>query len=276
MNLLLPRLLTIVVGLPFLVTAIYLGGLPLFFLILAIILLGLREYYFLAEECGYPCFNWIGIIFGFLITASIFLNGLSMGQITDNQATAALTAVALIVLVVRSLFRGPGETLLSEWGVTLFGVFYVAWSLAHLLLIRDLRPQGLELSFLLFVIIWVEDITAYLVGSKWGRHAIAPGISPKKSWEGTIAGIIGAMIAAALFQITLLRQTWRLPEILVVAAVVSILAFVSDLGESLLKRSAGVKDSSPLLPGHGGILDRFDSFILAAPFFYYYCSFIKH
>jgi phosphatidate cytidylyltransferase len=182
----------------------------------------------------------------------------------------------IVVLAFRSLGRGPTETLLSEWGITFYGLFYVAWPLAHVLLIRELRPEGQSVTFMLFVLIWAEDITAYFVGTRWGKHLIAPMISPKKSWEGTIAGIIAAMIVAAAFQATSLRGQLRLPEALLLGAVTAILAFVSDLSESLLKRAAGVKDSSPLLPGHGGILDRFDSFFLSAPFFYYYWAFLKH
>ena len=129
---------------------------------------------------------------------------------------------------------------------------------------------------MLFALIWVEDITAYAIGSRWGSHKIAESISPKKSWEGTIAGLIGAAAVGALFQLTLLKQQLRLTEAIGLALIVGILAFASDLGESVLKRGAGAKDSSQLLPGHGGVLDRFDSFLLTAPFYYYYWAFLKH
>jgi len=271
-----PRLMTAIIGLPLLVAAIYFGSLPFFFLILAIVFLGLREFYFLAEENGYPTFRWLGVLAGILIVVSVFLNGTAFAQVTENQSTAALLSLVIIALAVRSIWRGPTETLLSEWGVTFFGIFYVAWSLAHLLLLRDLRPQGQGATFLLFVLIWAEDIAAYIVGTRWGRHPIAAQISPKKTWEGTIAGLVAALGVAAAFQATLLRQQLRLSEALVLGLVMGILAFISDLSESLVKRSAGVKDSSPLLPGHGGILDRFDSFFLTAPFFYYYWAFLKH
>jgi len=101
-------------------------------------------------------------------------------------------------------------------------------------------------------------------------------ISPKKSWEGTIAGLCAVIGVAVAFQITVLNQVLKLPEAIMLGLVVGILAFISDLSESLVKRAAGLKDSSPLLPGHGGILDRFDSFLLTAPFFYYYWAFLKH
>lgn len=273
---LLPRALTALIGLPLLIAAIYFGSFPFFFVILGIILLGLREFYFLAESGGYGTYPWIGLVGGGLLTLSIYFNGVSFGQLTDNQLTSAFIGMMLIVIVTRSLWRGPADTSLSEWSVTLMGLFYVAWSLSHLLLLRDLRPQGLPATFLLFTMIWVEDVTAYMVGVRFGRRRIAEAISPRKTWEGTLAGLGGAVLAAIAFQQTVLRTQLRVPEAIILALGTGILAFLSDLGESLLKRGAGVKDSSLLLPGHGGILDRFDSFILTAPFFYYYWAFFKH
>jgi phosphatidate cytidylyltransferase len=210
------------------------------------------------------------------VVLSVFLNGVSFGSVTDNQTTSAIIGLMLVVIVTRSLIKGPADTSLSEWSVTFMGVFYVSWSLSHLLLIRDLRPGGRDITFMLFAMIWAEDITAYFIGSRWGRHKIAESISPKKSWEGTIAGLVGACVVAVLFQMTLLSQQLRLIEAVGLALLVGILAFASDLGESVLKRGAGVKDSSQLLPGHGGVLDRFDSFLLTAPFYYYYWAFLNH
>jgi len=273
---LLPRVLTALVGIPVLLGAVYFGGLPFFFVVLGIILLGLREFFWLAQESGYPCYSSIGVLGGLLVALSVFLNGLSFGQATENQGTAALMALILLAIVIRSLLRGPAETTLSEWGVTFFGIFYVAWSLSHLLLLRDLRPEGENATYLLFFLIWAEDICAYWIGVRWGRHPIAEKISPKKTWEGTLAGLLAAMAVAAFFERTLLRSSLGMPEALGLGLITGLLAFASDLGESMLKRGAGVKGSSVLLPGHGGILDRFDSFILTAPFFYYYWALVKH
>lgn len=272
---LLPRILTAIVGGVFFLAAIYFGSLPFFFIVLGIVLLASREFYYLAEETGYPCYSGIGVLASACLVISVYLNGVGFGSLTDNQATSALLALVLILIVFRSLMKGPSDTSLSEWGTTLLGLFYVAWSLSHLLLIRDLRPSGREITFLLVAIIWAADIAAYFVGVRWGRHKIAESISPKKSWEGTIAGLVTAVIVGALFQMSVLRQQLKLGEAMGLALLVGILAFASDLGESVLKRGAGVKDSSQLLPGHGGVLDRFDSFLLTAPFYYYYWAFLK-
>lgn len=273
---LLPRILTGLVGGAVLLGAIYFGSLPFLFIVLGIILVGVREFYSLAQETGYPCYPAVGLFASALMVLSVYFNGVSFAQVTENQLTAALTALLLVVIIFRSLARGPADTSLSEWSVTFMGVFYVAWSLSHLVLIRDLRPGGRNITYLLFAMIWAEDIFAYFIGSRWGRHKIAESISPKKSWEGTIAGFIGAGTVAILFQLSLLRGQLKPTEAVGLAVLVAILAFASDLGESILKRGAGVKDSSQILPGHGGILDRFDSFLLTAPFYYYFWAFLKH
>lgn len=273
---LLPRVLTAVVGVPILLAAIHFGGLPFFFIILAITLLGLREFYFLARETGYPCYPVLGIVLGGLLTFSVFLNGVGFAAVTENQATAALISIALVLVVLRSFIKGPADTTLSEWAVTFFGVFFVAWPLSHLLLISDFRPKGDAITFMLFVLIWVADVAAYFVGTRMGKHRLAESISPKKSWEGTIGGLVGAVMVGILFQMTALKGQLRLYEAIVLSLAIATLALCSDLGESMLKRGAGVKDSSLLLPGHGGILDRFDSFLLTAPLYYYYWAFLKH
>jgi phosphatidate cytidylyltransferase len=271
-----PRIVTGLIGGVIFVGAIYFGGLPFLFIILGIVLLAVREFYSIARETGYPSYAVLGTVFSTLVVLSVFLNGVTFASVTDNQTTSALLALFLIIIVLRSLSHGPADTSLSEWSVTFFGVFYVAWSLSHLLLIRDLRPGGRNILFLLVALIWAEDIAAYCIGVQWGRHRIAESISPKKTWEGTLAGLVAAAGVGAAFQATLLRQELRLPEAIGLALLVGILAFASDLGESILKRGAGVKDSSQLLPGHGGVLDRFDSFLLTAPFYYYYWAFLKH
>ena len=273
---LLPRIMTGVVGATLILGSIFFGGLPFLFIVLGIVMLGVREFYFLAQETGYPSYPQLGLLGSVLVVLSVFLNGVSFGQLTDNQTTSALMGLLMILIVARSVAKGPADTSLSEWGVTLLGVFYVAWSLSHLLLIRDIRPGGREITFLLFALIWAEDTAAYFVGVRWGSHKIAASISPKKSWEGTIAGLLAAAAVAGLFQMTVLRPYLRLFEAVGLAVAVGLLAFISDLGESVLKRGAGIKDSSQLLPGHGGVLDRFDSFLLTAPFYYYYWAFLKH
>jgi phosphatidate cytidylyltransferase len=122
--------------------------------------------------------------------------------------------------------------------------------------------------------IWINDTMAYIVGSRIGKTKFFPSISPKKTWEGTIGGIIFTILAAAVYG--LLGHTYRLIDWIVIAAIASVMGTAGDLLESKIKRLAGVKDSGNLMPGHGGFLDRFDSMIAATPFVWLYAAFLLH
>lgn len=174
-----------------------------------------------------------------------------------------LTAV-VAMLIISSFFWHVmiRQIRLSDTGVTLFGAVYVGFSLAHVVLIRE-YDNGMWLAFIMIASIWINDSFAYLAGSAFGRHKMAPRISPKKSWEGFAAGTIGTTglwIAANLFPGIELSLGWRIA----LGAAASVAAVIGDLAESRVKREVGVKDSGTLLPGHGGYLDRFDSFIMVA------------
>ena len=154
----------------------------------------------------------------------------------------------------------PPEEAIPALGILGFGTPYFAVAITSLYFLQREDPW---LVFLLMLIVWLGDTAAYYVGSRIGRHRIAPTVSPKKSWEGAIASLVTAVIAAAAW------SAWRLgavePAILGLAALVSIAAQIGDLVESLIKRGAGVKDSGSLLPGHGGLYDRLDATLFAAP-----------
>ncbi len=151
---------------------------------------------------------------------------------------------------------------LTETGVTLFGAVYVGFTLAHVVLVRE-YDNGMWLTFVMFASVWANDSFAYMAGSAIGRHKMAPRISPKKSWEGFVAGTLattGVWLAAGALPGVDLSFGWRLA----IGLGASIAAVIGDLSESRIKREVGVKDSGTLLPGHGGFLDRFDSFIMVA------------
>jgi len=272
------RLMTGVLGGLFLLAVLYWGGLPFFLVFLGISLIGLREFYTLAEQSGYPTLRFFGIVGGGLLMLSVFVNGNSFGSLTDNQATPALVAVLLVAMVVWSVLRGQRDTILSEWGVTFLGVVLIAGAMAHLVLLRDLKPYGYIATLLLFLIIWASDTAAYFAGRRWGKRLLAEKISPKKTWEGLLGGVVGASLIAVLFQLFFPRAKYFLTplEAVILASLTAVLGTVSDLAESLIKRGAGAKDSSQLLPGHGGVLDRFDAFLLTTPIYYYYWAFFKH
>lgn len=179
----------------------------------------------------------------------------------------------LLYVVCRSTFL-PHQAMLPSLGNSLIGQLYIAVPLAltiRLTLVVDPFSSMTQYNGLLllaiFIFIWVNDTGAYLVGSRWGKRRLAPNISPKKSVEGSIGGLILVLLSAVILRLLLFPElSWL--RILLIATVVAVFGTIGDLFESSLKRQAGVKDSGKLIPGHGGILDRIDSLLLAVPAVY--------
>ena len=184
----------------------------------------------------------------------------------------------LLYVICRSTFL-PHQAMLPSLGNSLIGQLYIAVPLAlaiRLTLTIDPFSSMTQYNGLLllaiFIFIWVNDTGAYLVGSRWGKTPLAPSISPKKTVEGSIGGLLLALLSAVILRLLLFPElSWL--HILLIAAVVAIFGTIGDLFESSLKRRAGVKDSGKLIPGHGGILDRIDSLLLAVPAVYLLLAF---
>jgi len=216
-----------------------------------------------------------GICFNELMTLTAVKTGVRPGAWTSVAAAAVtasfvgnagwvitvLTAV-FVFCSVAMIFDGPLETMLPSLSITGMGLIYCGVLLGFLIWLRS------EEVFTLLGVIWLGDSAAYYGGRTFGRHALAPLVSPNKTVEGSVFGLMGSVIAGILL------GTWLLGFSTAFMAEVSLVAGVSgqigDLAESALKRSAGVKDSSTLLPGHGGMLDRLDSLMFAAPVFYWF------
>jgi phosphatidate cytidylyltransferase len=173
-------------------------------------------------------------------------------------AGALVLSVGLGTLLLFS--RTPLEETIPALGILAFGIPYFALPVASIHRLREIDPW---LLILLFAIVWLGDTAAYYVGSRIGRHKMAPTISPKKSWEGAAAGFVVSLLAAVVWMV--LRMDGIDLGLLAVAAVTTAAAQVGDLVESMIKRGAGVKDSGNVLPGHGGFLDRIDALLFAAP-----------
>jgi phosphatidate cytidylyltransferase len=192
------------------------------------------------------------------VSASLFEGGALLDPRLHLFTGGLLLSVGLASLILLS--RVPLAETLEALGILGFGVLYFALPVASL---HYLQQADAWLVFLLMLIVFLGDTAAYYVGSAVGRHKMAPVISPKKSWEGAAAGFATAVAAAAVWSF------WKLgrvdPELLAVAALTALAAQVGDLVESMIKRGAGVKDSGHILPGHGGILDRMDAMLFAAP-----------
>jgi phosphatidate cytidylyltransferase len=173
-------------------------------------------------------------------------------------AGALVISVGLGTLLLLS--RTPLEETIPALGILGFGIPYFALPIASLHLLQAIDPW---VVFLLFAIVWLGDTAAFYIGSRIGRHKMAPVISPKKSWEGAAASFVVAMIAAVVWSYCRLGRIDL--GLMAVAAVTAVAAQIGDLVESMIKRGTGVKDSGHVLPGHGGLLDRMDAMLFAAP-----------
>jgi phosphatidate cytidylyltransferase len=245
----------------------YVGGVAFLFLALAVVGIGMVEFTRIARGWGVAPFGMLGVLAGAAVTVCAFVWG---------PAGVGLAAGGGAVLCIAvGLGRRTGGAA-GDGAATAAGVLYVAALGSHAVLLREGPGHagmdyaaGFRAAMYAFVATWCCDTFAYVFGRAFGRHKMFPSVSPKKSWEGALAGLLGAVggLAAA---------NWALGGSMNGAGIVSlglgagIVAQLGDLLESKMKRLSGMKDSSNVLPGHGGVLDRFDGFLFVAPLVYYY------
>jgi phosphatidate cytidylyltransferase len=191
------------------------------------------------------------------------------------QGTIIVLIGALLILTV-SLFSGLDLPEAFRAAVySFFGAAYVGGLMGFLIAVRTLNRDllsGAELLMMLFIIIWSGDSFAYFAGKSFGRHKLAPIVSPHKTWEGAVAGFVFSIVAAVVCKFTFVQEM-GLTDAIIVGALIGVIGQIGDLCESIVKRAAKVKDSGGIIPGHGGMLDRLDSLLFGAPAMYYYLSF---
>jgi phosphatidate cytidylyltransferase len=195
---------------------------------------------------------------------------------------APVMGALVLGLFIVCAFRAPMKRVLPDAAYSVFGMLYISVPLTTLPLLSD-RENGASLLLFLFLVVWAGDIAALYVGRVWGRRKLAPSISPGKTWEGSAASVAGSVLTALLLVLlagelargnfgrlsSLLSFPGSIAGWLVLAVILNVAAQVGDLVESAIKRGAGVKDSGTLLPGHGGVLDRIDALLMAAPVLWY-------
>jgi phosphatidate cytidylyltransferase len=257
---LLPRVLTAVVGIPLLLWLVHAGGYAFGLFVAGICLLCCYEYALILMLGGRPVQPIPVVLVG---------GGMAFCAALGGPLPLALAAGIVLVSLVE-LFSKTHS--MDRAALTLFGALFAGWMPAHLALIRDLRPHGEAFVLLLFLCVWTTDTAAYFAGRAFGRNALASDVSPKKTWEGAVAGFAAAVLTALLVQRFALRDALSPLWAAGLGLAIGVVGQLSDLAESMIKRDAGVKDSGALLPGHGGVFDRFDSYILAAPALYYALS----
>ena len=256
------RFISVLLGAPLILAAAYAGGICFTALLLVVVLLGMREYLLLLRQklSGFPA-------------ACGFAGAVLLLLLVHFGCTAFLFPATLLLLIL--LFAGmlpdpkrvsPGESALVLWGI-----IYLGGCGSYFIRLRAL-PGGIFFTFILLIGVWTNDILAFFVGRRWGRRRLAPRISPRKSIEGFLAGLIGTPLVAVAASFLLPGGPAGLDpgRAVFLGVLIALVATAGDLLESVLKRQAGVKDTGRLIPGHGGILDRFDSLLLAAPFVYYF------
>ena len=247
------RVLTAVILIPFVVYVVLAANYWVFFAVLAAVaLLCYREYGAIAVGYGYGSPGPLGYGAGLLLL------------VWPSDAWLLLTGVALVTLTLAMRAKNLAQSL-PRVALLLAGVLYIfgAWKCA--IPLREQNPRWLMYALL---VNWAGDIGAYYVGKKFGRHKLAPLISPAKSWEGAAAAVVASMLIGGLYLIQALGIS-TLPAIgLTVAA--SVAGQLGDLAESAIKRGAGMKDSGSILPGHGGLLDRVDGTLFTLPLIYAY------
>lgn len=253
------RVLVAVIGLPLGVAAIILGGYFILGLGLILAFLGLHEYYTLVRP--YRPNLLVGYVSGaaVVVCAFIFSKFPDLG-FSGQEGVLIGLAIMLALIFLWSLLGKIGAHLVGRIALTSFGVLWIAVGFAYIMLVRSMT-HGLSLALLLLACTVVSDTFAYFVGRALGRHRLAPRISPKKTVEGAVGGLLGAMLAALLVAV---YSDWMSKGYAVILGlVVGIMGQCGDLFESAVKRDFQAKDSGTILPGHGGILDRFDAFLFA-------------
>ena len=222
--------------------------------------LGLGEFYNLALPQSKRVERYVGIGLGLILSLILIYSDVKTFPIF----------IVLLLLCLSIIFMGTSENLsstIANIGITLFGILYIGFLLSHVSLIRIMGDGKLWVLFLMTTV-WAGDISAFFIGSLLGRHKLYPKISPKKTYEGLGGAVVGSTIVALAFTRYFIPHLHTGPCILL-AIGLGILGQLGDFTESMLKRSAQVKDSGYLIPGHGGMLDRLDSFLFSAPFLYY-------
>jgi len=262
------RILVSAIAIPVIVAVSYYGGYYFFVFVLAIGIASFYEFWLFAGNKRIDANLFIGILSVSLFITNTFRNFIDF--------YALLLSVVFILSLVE-LFRNQGSAIINL-GTTLIGILYIGLFSSALVSIREFYPleydRGGLLILSIFFSIWICDSAAFFVGTAIGKHKMFPRVSPKKSWEGAVFGLLFSVAAMISSKVVFLDFiSWK--DAILIGLIVGIVGQTGDLIESLFKRDAGVKDSSDFIPGHGGVFDRFDSLLYTAPAVFLYIRYFS-
>lgn len=256
------RVLVAIIAIPLILILSYLGK---YFFLAFILLIGILSFNELTKLVEHKNIN-VNFIFGELAIILIILNSY-FSFVEFNYLILFIVILSLII----ELFRNKGSAILNLSSLYL-GIFYIGFFLSTTIGIREFFTEykfGGYFIISIFASIWICDSAAYFVGLQYGKHKLFKRVSPNKSWEGAIAGFIFAIFTMVILKLIAL-QFLTLIDAIIIGLIIGIFGQIGDLVESLLKRDVNIKDASHLIPGHGGALDRFDSFLFVSPIIYLY------
>ena len=262
-NMDLKRILTTIIGLPIVILAILLGNKYVMGIIaLAASIICMYEYFNVIKKVSKPI-QWVGYLSNILIVGACVLDTYSLMQIIVYGIPFVILLLFLQVILTDM------KTTFKDVAYTLVGIFYIPFFLMFMELIRCMDNGKILIGYT-FVISWSTDIAAYLIGKKFGKHKFSK-VSPKKSVEGAIAGIVGSILVSLIYTF-IAKEFWQMEYsylfIAIISGLLSIISQIGDFAASSIKRFVDTKDYGNLLPGHGGMLDRIDSLLFLAPFAY--------
>jgi phosphatidate cytidylyltransferase len=289
------RILVAIIGIPLTVFLIYIGGIAFSVAVAVISSLAIIELFNFFKKKGVRPFTKTAILANIiLITVTYLYIHNSLKQESNELLLFSLLIIIILIFLLKGLWSKKQGAMLNII-TSLGGFFYISLTFIFLVLLREFGNlyfivnrgisldsniiAGREPEFLLslLIAIWLCDTMAYFVGKSIGKHKLFPSVSPKKTWEGAIGGFFGAVAGFVLCtQIPGLLKDFPLSQAIIIGIIIGTVGQIGDLAESKLKRDAGVKDSSSILPGHGGILDRFDSIMFVIPVIFIYLFFINY
>ena len=265
----LTRLISGILLLTFTFVTMFFGGQLLLITLFMISLIGLYELYKVMkfENTPLACVGYLGA-FAWYLNIDTKPNAILDIKVPELMIFSIVVVAALLVFVVKYP-KYSANQLFS----TIFGIFYIPVMISFIFKTRETIAFGQWLAWMVYVSSWGSDTCAYAVGRLFGRHKLAPDLSPKKSIEGSVGGIIGSALIGVIFGLIMSNFTGKSENLIIIFAVIgglgSVISQIGDLAASGIKRNYDIKDYGHLIPGHGGILDRYDSIIITAPIVYF-------